>query len=106
MASAAITVVENPATIEGDTSEAVITKGLANMKGYLTNAGTSDTFLKVSLTDTAASGVATTNAQAQLIVPLIAGATIEILRSYKSIAHKMAAGTTTLAWFPAFGDND
>lgn len=103
MASAAITISEYPATIETDTSEAVITKGLDQMEGDLVNASAVGAFLKISVTSAAAASVATTNAQAQLIVPLPAGCNCPILKSYQSIAHKTAGGAGVLAWFPARG---
>ena len=102
MASAAITVVENPATIESDTSEAVITKSTSFplMQGYLTNHGPADVWCKTSVTGTAASTVVTTGAQAQHQFPLPAGQSIPWLRHYFSIAHKTAAGTAILSWTP------
>jgi hypothetical protein len=103
MASAAITINEYPATIETDSSEAVITKDLALMEGDLVNAGTVNTWLKISVTSTAAASVATTNAQCQLMVPLPAGCNCPILKGYKSIAHKTAGAAGVLAWFPARG---
>lgn len=101
MASAAITVVENPATIESDTTAATITKstGLLSMAGVLVNGGTVKTYLAISVTDTAGTP-ATTDAQAQLIVGLPAGASMSWLPHYKSIAHKTAATNTVLYWFP------
>jgi|ERR1043166_6481033 hypothetical protein len=103
MASAAITIVENPATVESDSSEAVITKdtSLKNMCGFLQNVGTTDVWLKVSVTDTAAATVVTTGAQAQNQVPLPAGGVFPWLKHYKSVAHKTAGGTSTLAWVPS-----
>ena len=97
MASAAITIVENPATIETDGTAAVITKstGLTNMEGTLVNAGLVDTWLKINGT-----GVVTTNAQAQNIVPLPAGASMPWLKSYATIEHKTAGAVGVLAWFP------
>lgn len=102
MASTAITIVENPATIESDTTEAVITKNtlLVDMEGVLTNHGSADAWLKISVTSTAAATVVTTGAQAQLQCPLPAGASIDWLPHYSSIAHKTAAGTSTLSWKP------
>lgn len=102
MASADITVVENPATIESDTTERVITKSdlLRHMSGLLVNASTVDTWCKVSINDTPASGVATTGAQAQLQFPLPAGASFAWLSHYKTIAHKTAASAAVLAWIP------
>jgi hypothetical protein len=44
--------------------------------------------------------VATTGAQAVDQVPLPAGASIEVLRRYYTIAHKTAAGTAVLSWRP------
>jgi len=102
MASAAITISEQPATIESDTNEAVITKNtsLKDMTGTLVNAGTTDVWCKASVSSTAPSSVATTGAQAQLQFPLSAGASIPWLAHYTAIAHKTASGTSTLAWFP------
>ncbi len=102
MASAAITVTENPATIESDSSEAVITKDTAmkNMAGFLSNVGTTDVFCVVSVNDTVAVTVVITGAQAQRQFPLPAGATIPWLHHYKTLAHKTAGGTSTLVWFP------
>ncbi len=102
MASAALTVIEQPATIESDTTEAVITKdtGMVDLSGYLHNVGTVDVWCKVSVTTTAAATVVTTGAQAQLQVPLPAGGSLPWLKHYQSIAHKTAGGASTLAWVP------
>lgn len=102
MASAALTVVENPATIESDTSEAVITKDatLQNMSGFLSNVGTTDVWCVVSVNSTVAVTVVTTGAQAQRQFPLPAGGTIPWLKHYKTLAHKTAGGTSTLVWHP------
>ncbi len=108
MASAAITIIENPATIESDTTEAVITKQtltareFENMSGYLNNHGPADVWLVVSVVvGTAAVSVATTGAQAQLQIPLPMGASFPWLCIYASVAHKTAAGTATLSWEPS-----
>ena len=100
MASAAITIIEQPATIESDVNEAVITKEMANLRGVLGNASLVDVWLKVSVTDTAASGVATSNAQAQLMYPLVAGSQFKWLRNYTSVAHKTAGAAAVLSWAP------
>lgn len=102
MASAAITVTHNPATIESDTTEAVITKDTDKpmMSGELRNHGPSDVWCKVSITSTAAATVVTTGAQAQLQVPLPAGGSIPWLHHYQTLAHKTAAGAATLSWVP------
>jgi len=103
MPSAAITVSENPATIESDATEAVITKNstLRTLQGELRNHGPADTWLMVSTTEgTAAVTVVTTGAQAQSQVPLPAGATLAWLNIYWSIAHKTAGGLATLSWVP------
>lgn len=112
MASTAITVIEQPATIESDTSEAVITKhsistsapeptGLPAMEGTLINHGPNDVWMKVSVVQgTAAASVVTTGAQAQLQVPLPAGGEFEWLPQYSSIAHKTASGTAVLSFRP------
>lgn len=103
MASAAITIVENPATIESDTTEAVITKSTSfpGMEGELVNHGPADVWCKTSVTSTAAATVVTSGAQAQHQFPLPAGASIAWLPTYFSIAHLTAAGTATLSWRPA-----
>lgn len=102
MASAAITIVNTPATIESDTSEAVITKDttMPALAGELRNHGSADVWCVVSITNTAASTVVTTGAQAQLQIPLPAGGSIPWLVHYKSLAHKTAAGSATLSWVP------
>lgn len=101
MASAAITIVQNPATIESDTTEVVITKGFATMTGELRNHGPADVWLKISVDPaTAAATVVTTGAQAQSQCPLPAGASIPIHMRYLTIAHKTASGTATLSWVP------
>ena len=103
MASAAITVTENPCTIESDTSEAVITKNASfpDLHGELRNHGPSDVWCKVSVTSTPAATVVTTGAQAQLQIPLAAGGSIPWLNIYRTLAHKTAAGTATLSWVPS-----
>lgn len=113
MASAAITVVGNCATIESDTNEAVITNGTSTLvaqtgetirrpfDGELRNHGPADVWLKVSIIDaTPAATVVTSGAQAQYQVPLPAGSSIPIGKIYYSIAHKTAASTATLSWVP------
>lgn len=102
MASAAITIVESPATIESDTTEAVITKdtNLPALRGVLRNHGSADVYCVVSVTSTPASSVATTGAQAQLQFPLPAGGEVQWLKHYQSLAHKTAAGTSVLSWLP------
>ena len=104
MASAAITLAGNPCTIESDTSEAVITNGSSTegsirFMGELRNHGSADVWLKIEENGAAAS-VVTTGAQAQKQLPLPAGSSIQVLKSYSSIAHKCAAGTATLSWMP------
>jgi hypothetical protein len=109
MASAAITLAENPATIESDTSEVVITnasglRGGKTFQGELRNHGPADVYCKVSVTPgTPAATVATTGAQAQLQIPLPAGSSIPILFHYFTIAHKTASGTAVLSWVPDKG---
>lgn len=107
MAAAAITVVGNPATIESDTTGAVITNGsldtLPAFCGELRNHGPADVWLMISQdtrTPATTAGVVTTAAQAQNQVPLPAGALIKIKHDYRSVAHKTAAGTATLSWVP------
>ena len=105
MAAAAITIIENPATIESDATGAVITKALRNMSGYLCNLGTADVFMFASVDDrvpATTAAVAVTNAQAQQIFVLPAGASMPWLRSYNSIAHKTASGTAVLIWYPEY----
>jgi len=118
MASAAYTLTAAPATIESDTSEAVLSNG-ANVyhqgatstpenilsryceEGFLVNHGPSDVWVVVSqVRDTAAVTVATTGAQAVNQIPLPAGGFLRIIRQYFSLAHKTAAGTATLSWQP------
>ena len=103
MASAAITIISQPATIESDTSEAVITKNtdLYHMEGELRNHGPADVWCIVSVTTTAAVNVVTTGAQAQRQVPLPAGGVLPWMEHYYSLAHKTAAGTATLSWVPS-----
>ena len=104
MASAAITIVESPCTIESDTSEALISKGarLKSMVGKLINHGPEDVWCKVSVVrGTAAATVVTTGTQAQLQVPLPAGGALDILKHYDSIAHKTAGGAAVLSWQPS-----
>lgn len=106
MASAALTINEFPATIESDTSEAVITNGslgqLNKVVGELRNHGPADVWLKIgTIPGTAAASVVTSGAQAQLQVPLPAGAVLPINKNYSSIAHVTVAGTAVLSWVPA-----
>ena len=102
MASAAITIIEQPATVESTSSEAVITKdtSLLNMEGELRNHGAADVWCKVSVTTTAPSSVVTTGAQAQLQVPLPSGGSLPWLAHYTAVAHKTVSGTATLSWVP------
>lgn len=107
MAAAAITIVGNPATLESDTTGAVITNGstdqLPAFCGELRNHGPADVWVKVSQdtrSPATAAGVVTTGAQAQNQIPLAAGDSIPIKHDYKSIAHKTAAGTAVLSWVP------
>ena len=96
MASAAITITNTVATIESDTSEAVMTKDTAmyGLAGVLVNGGSTTTWIKVNGT-----GVVTTNAQAQNLVSLPAGASMPVLKNFATMAHK-STGTTVLFWFP------
>lgn len=104
MAAADITIIESPATIEGDTTGAIITKSTAfpQMSGFLRNHGPSDVYCLVSVTTAAAvlANVATTGAQAQLQVPLPVGGVLPWLKHYGSIAHKCKAGTAVMSWIP------
>jgi len=104
MASAAITIIEQPATIESDTNEAVVTNGDTKLGkqlgGELRNHGPADVWCKISIVPGTASGAATTGAQAQLQVPLPAGSVLPVLQHYGSIAHKTAAGAAVLSWVP------
>lgn len=119
MASAAITITGQPATIESDTSEAVITNGekvtdgngfRVNWRtryGELYNMGPADVFVKVSVDpNTPAASVATTLAQAQAQFPLPAGGYLTIRKTFYTIAHLTVAGTATLAWSPMPADDD
>lgn len=102
MASAAITIVEAPATIESDATEAVITKDatIPLVRGELRNHGPADVWCKVAVDGTTPATVVTTGAQAQLQVPLPAGGVLPWLRFYSGVAHKTAGGTATLSWVP------
>jgi hypothetical protein len=100
MASAAITVYEYPATIETDTNAALITKDPSkpSLEGELV-CGATATFLVISVTDAAATGVAVTSAQAQYQYPLKANEIFPWLPHYTSIQHK-SGGTGVIAWRP------
>lgn len=107
MAAAAITITGVCATIESDTTGAVITNGAASERpsfcGELRNHGQADVWLLVSQRLESAATVAnvvTTGAQAQNQIPLPAGATVLIRNDYKTIAHKTASGTAVLSWMP------
>lgn len=107
MGSAAITIIENPATIESDTNAAVITKiaatapfNFAPMAGVLVNGGAVKTFIAITCHGNTGGTLATTDAQAQLVVGLPAGASIPWLPHYASIQHKTASSSTVLYWFP------
>lgn len=105
MASAAITIVESPATIESDGNEAVITNGSATaipkFIGELRNHGPADVWLKIGVVPgTNAATVVTTGAQAQLQCPLPAGSSLPVNDNYANIAHVTAAGTAVLSWVP------
>lgn len=93
-ASANITLVQNAATIEVDTNQAVATFGLS-MSGSVVNGGSNKVFIHVS-----GGTVATTDAQAQLVVGLPPGASMPILRTQTSFTYKTAANTSVLYWFP------
>lgn len=103
MAVGAITIVENPATIETDSTGATITKStdLPRMEGVLHNHGPEDVWLSVSVSSSAPDAVVTTGAQAQLQVPLPAGGELPWLWHYTKITHKTAGGTSTLSWKPS-----
>lgn len=100
MAAAAITIVENPATIECDGTGAVITKAMRNLTGVLANGSSVKVWLGISVTDTAATAPALTDAQAQLVIGLAAGAQIDWLPHYNSIFHKTAGAAAYLYWVP------
>lgn len=103
MASAAITLSEQPATVESDSTSATITisTALLGLNGFLTNHGPADVWCSVSVSSAAADTVVTTGAQAQLQVPLPAGSTLQILPHYTSIKHLTASGIATLSFRPA-----
>lgn len=108
MAAAAITLADNPATIESDSTGAVITNGSqdgigSSVDGYLRNHGPADVWLLISqstVTAAAVASIVTTGAQAQGQVPLPAGSAICIREDYRTIAHKTAAGLATLSFVP------
>jgi len=100
MAAAAIILAENPCTIESDSTGAVITN--TGLQGTLVNGGSTSVFLKTSVTDTAATAPATSNAQAQHTVELPAGASMPILAHYKTMYQITASGTSVLFWYPHF----
>lgn len=114
MAAAAITLSDNVATLESDSTGAVISNGTTEtnsetaakprVRGELRNHGPSDVYCFISQDERDAaltSDVVTTGAQAQQQVPLPAGASIPIYKDFKTIAHKTAAGTATLSFIPA-----
>ncbi len=102
MASAAITIVENPATIESDTNAATITKNaaLTSMAGVLVNGGTIKTFIAITCLGNTGGVLATTDAQIQLVVGLPPGASMPWLPHYASASHKTGSSSTFLYWFP------
>lgn len=107
MAAAAITISGNVATIESDSTGAVITNGdslaVKSFRGELRNHGPADVWLKISQSTGApatAAGVDVTGAQAQNQLPLPAGSVTPVTYDMKSIAHKTAAGVATLSWVP------
>lgn len=102
MASAAITIVDAPATIESDITERVITKdaSMPLIEGTLVNHGPTDVWMKISVSPTAAATVVTTGAQAQLQCPLAVGDEFCWLPHYQSVAHVTKAGASTLSWRP------
>jgi len=115
MAAAAITLAENVAEIESDTTGAVITKfgldsggaqiGFYFMFGRLYNLGPADVFYAVSMnnqTAAATTDVVTTipPAQVQKKGVLPAGGSIFWPKHMATFAHKTAAGTATLKWVP------
>lgn len=109
MAASNITIYDYPATIESDSTGAVISKaahGSASLYGEfgeLRNHGDADVFLFISTDsgDPATTGdVVTTGAQGQQQVPLPAGGSVMIWKDYLTIAHKTASGTAILSWVP------
>lgn len=104
MAAAAITIIGNVATLESDTTGAVITNGGdSRYCGELRNHGPADVWLFISqdARDLAlTSDVVTTGAQAQQQIPLPAGSSLTIKHDYGTISHKTAAGTAILSWVP------
>jgi hypothetical protein len=110
MAAAAFTLAENPATIEADGTGALITNGAdadatsgageRRYEGTLVNGGSATVWIKFSWTSTPATAPALTDAQAQGTIGLPSGASIPILRHYRTFFPKCNATTTTLYWFP------
>ena len=108
MSAANLTVyAKNVATIESTYAAAYrITKDAVTvgLKGFLVNAGTKTAYLGINQ----AAGVSTTTlsagAQAQGIIPLVAGGTLPWLSTYATIDHCCAGSdTTTLVWCPREG---
>ncbi len=103
MASAAITISVSVATIESDSSGAVITKAMTGLCGYLYNLGPSNVFAKVIYgngTAPAATDAATTLAQAQNQVCIPSGGWLRVTKQISAIAHETISGIAALSWQP------
>jgi hypothetical protein len=97
MASAAITLVQNPATIEVDTNNNAIMSKANNLSGVLVNGGSQTVFLN---TAGAGASPATNNAQAQNVVGIPAGGSFKVLRFYTKISAIVPGTTSFLWWIP------
>lgn len=110
MAAAALTLAENPATIEADSTGALITNGVLDnqttgpraYEGVLVNGGSKTVWIAFSWTSTAAVAPALTDAQVQGTIALLAGASMPILRHYRTFFPKCTgAEISVLYWFPS-----
>lgn len=100
MAASAATLYDYPTTLEIDGTGAVITKGLPNLEGAVVNGGSTKFWVQVSVTDTNAAAPALTDAQADYVVGVPPGATLPILRHYKTFFPKTSSGTSVGYWIP------
>ena len=93
--SANITLAANVATIEADTTERTATKDPTTLRGWVVNGGS----VKVFINDIGGT-VATTDAQAQNIIGLPAGASFRFMRWKTTFTYKTASSSSVLYWFP------
>lgn len=94
-ASADITLGNDVATIEVDSTQRTATRDPGTIRGYVVNGGSVKIFIH-----TGAGTVATTDAQATSIVGLPPGASFRLRPGKAAFTYKTASSSSVMYWFP------